>query len=186
MSTEVLQSCLFLKHCCLSRLAFHSDFLSPLQATPHQGPALIAAPWPAAVAATDHAAGSQFEALQAAVRAVRNARAEYGVEPGRKIAATFRVASAELLAALAAEAPVLALLARLEPDQVHSCLLADLLAEGCIVFRASWPKACWKWCTGFVLSHRRQLMKDCCCLDYADILCERGGGSGADGAEGPD
>jgi hypothetical protein len=56
--------------------------------------------------------------LQAAVRAVRNARAEYGVEPGRKIAAIFAVASPELRAALQAELGVLALLARLEGEQV--------------------------------------------------------------------
>ena len=63
---------------------------TPLQATPHTGPALIAAPWPAADAAVDAATAAQFEALQAAVRAVRNARAEYGVDLGRKIAATVR------------------------------------------------------------------------------------------------
>ena len=56
--------------------------------------------------------------LQAAVRAVRNARAEYGVEPGRKVAATLAVASAELRAALESEADVLALLAKLEREQV--------------------------------------------------------------------
>lgn len=88
------------------------------QATPHQGKALISAPWPSTEAAVDEAATAQFETLQAAVRAVRNARAEYGVEPGRKVAATFRVASSELRAALQAEAPVLALLARLDPEQV--------------------------------------------------------------------
>lgn len=92
--------------------------LRPVQATPHTGPALISAPWPAADAAVDAAADAQFEALQAAVRAVRNARAEYGVEPGRKVAATFRVASPELRAALEAEAPVLALLAKLDQEQV--------------------------------------------------------------------
>lgn len=62
------------------------------QASPHTGAALIAAPWPAADAPVDDAAATQFEALQAAVRAVRNARAEYGVEVGRKIAATVRCA----------------------------------------------------------------------------------------------
>lgn len=88
------------------------------QATPHVGEALIAAPWPSAEAAVDGAADAQFEALQAAVRAVRNTRAEYGVEPGRKIAATVRVDDAELRAALQAEAPVLALLAKLDAEQL--------------------------------------------------------------------
>ncbi|PRW33017.1 valyl-tRNA synthetase [Chlorella sorokiniana] len=88
------------------------------QATPHTGAALIAAPWPAADAPVDEAAAAQFEALQAAVRAVRNARAEYGVEPGRKIAATVRVDAPELRAALQAESAVLALLAKLDAAQV--------------------------------------------------------------------
>ncbi|KAL4422888.1 hypothetical protein ABPG75_009085 [Micractinium tetrahymenae] len=88
------------------------------QATPHTGAALIAAPWPSAEAAVDGGADAQFEALQAAVRSVRNARAEYGVEPGRKIAATVRVDDPELRAALQAEAPVLALLAKLDAEQL--------------------------------------------------------------------
>lgn len=88
------------------------------QAMPHTGDALIVAPWPATQAAADQEARQQFETLQAAVRAVRNARAEYGVEPGRKIAATFAVASPQLRAALEGEADVLALLARLEREQV--------------------------------------------------------------------
>lgn len=141
-----------------------------MQATPHVGEALIAAPWPSAEAAVDGAADAQFEALQAAVRAVRNARAEYGVEPGRKIAATVRcggegarggaptlrlgpppqpglplvavpwmrltlnplhgppgrVDDAELRAALQAEAPVLALLAKLDAEQARAALHAPI------------------------------------------------------------
>lgn len=88
------------------------------QATPHTGAALIAAPWPSAEAAIHTAAAAQFEALQATVRAVRNARAEYGVDLGRKIAAIVRVDDPELRAALQAEAPVLALLAKLDAEQV--------------------------------------------------------------------
>ena len=55
------------------------------------------APWPTTSAAIDEAAISQFESLQAVVRAVRNARAEYGVEPGRKIAASILVRSDDAL-----------------------------------------------------------------------------------------
>ena len=61
------------------------------------GPALITASWPAASAAQDSQAASQFAALQAVVRAVRNARAEYGVELGRKIAATVLIRGDEAL-----------------------------------------------------------------------------------------
>ena len=61
------------------------------------GQALIVAPWPAAGAVVDAHALGQFGALQAAVRAIRNARAEYGVELGRKIAATVVVRGDEAL-----------------------------------------------------------------------------------------
>eukprot|EP00887_Chlorella_sp_A99_P007370 scaffold2.g7370.t1 len=67
----------------------------------------------------DVQAVEQFEVLQAAVRAVRNARAEYGVEPGRRVAATLRVASPELRAALQGEAAALALLAKLDPETLQ-------------------------------------------------------------------
>lgn len=89
------------------------------QALPHAGEALIVAPWPAGGLPVDSQATAHFEALQAAVRAVRNARAEYGVEPGRKIAATVATASPELREALAREAPVMALLGRLDPEQLQ-------------------------------------------------------------------
>ena len=55
------------------------------------------------------------QALQAAVSAVRNARAEYGVELGRRVPATLHVAESALRAALAAELPVLCALAKLDP-----------------------------------------------------------------------
>lgn len=56
---------------------------------------------------------------QAAVRAVRNARAEYGVEPGRRIAAAVVVASPALRQAYQGEAGVVASLARLDPDALR-------------------------------------------------------------------
>lgn len=46
---------------------------------------------------------------------MRNARAEYGVELGRRIPATLLVADPTLRAALAAELPVLCALAKLDP-----------------------------------------------------------------------
>lgn len=54
----------------------------------------------------DHAALEQFGALKGLVRAVRNARAEYGVEEKRKVAATLVVEDEGLRAALTAELPV--------------------------------------------------------------------------------
>jgi valyl-tRNA synthetase len=112
------------------------------QALPHRGPALIAARAPARGAPVDAAAVQVFETLQAAVRAVRNARAEYNVEPARRVPAVFVTADAALRDALALEAPVLVALARLQagavsfeasvppamaaaPDDVVELLVAD-------------------------------------------------------------
>ena len=84
------------------------------QALPHRGPALIAAPAPAAGSPVDEGASASFEALQAAVRSIRNARAEYGVEPARRVPAVFIVTDPQLRGELQAEAAVLASLARLD------------------------------------------------------------------------
>lgn len=54
------------------------------------------ASWPVRDGAVDQEAIEQFEALQAVVRAIRNARAEYGVELGRKIPATVCVSNSAL------------------------------------------------------------------------------------------
>lgn len=54
------------------------------------------APWPAKDGAVDKEALAHFEALQAVTRAIRNARAEYGVELGRKIPATVCVSNSTL------------------------------------------------------------------------------------------
>ncbi|EFJ41521.1 hypothetical protein VOLCADRAFT_107675 [Volvox carteri f. nagariensis] len=65
------------------------------QALPHQGEALIMAPWPSRGCPVDRSALTHFEALKGCVRALRNARAEYNVEPGRKIGATLLVEEPE-------------------------------------------------------------------------------------------
>ncbi|KAK2076030.1 hypothetical protein QBZ16_001366 [Prototheca wickerhamii] len=82
-------------------------------------PALITASWPRAAADTGATSDvAAFERLQAAVRLVRNCRAEYGVEPGRRVAATTKVADPQLRAALESEADVIALLAKLDADKL--------------------------------------------------------------------
>ena len=57
---------------------------------------------------------------QELVRRVRNARAEYGVEPARRIPAIVVAADASLLAAAAEESQVLCALARLDPSQLKA------------------------------------------------------------------
>ena len=88
------------------------------QALPHSGDALLAAAWPAPRAAVDADAVARFEAIKDAVRAVRNARAEYGVEPSKKIGAVVVASDDALRDAFSSEAAVLALLAKLDPDSV--------------------------------------------------------------------
>lgn len=89
------------------------------QALPHRGHALIAAQAPQPGAPTDALTLQHFETLREVVRAIRNARAEYAVEPARRVPAIFIVTDAALRAALQGEAAVLSSLARLEPGAVR-------------------------------------------------------------------
>lgn len=65
--------------------------------------ALVVARWPAVGAPRSGDAERDFAALQAVVRAVRNVRAEYGVELGKKVPAQVEVADDALRATLRAE-----------------------------------------------------------------------------------
>lgn len=66
---------------------------------------------------TDNDAISTFECFQALTRSIRNARAQYNVEPGKKISAVV-VAGGKLRIELEKEMKSLVSLARLDPDQV--------------------------------------------------------------------
>jgi valyl-tRNA synthetase len=79
------------------------------------GEALMIAPWPEA-GATDAVAEREMGAIMDVVRAIRNARAEYDVEPGRRIAAL--IAAGELAPAFAAERAALVTLARLDESRL--------------------------------------------------------------------
>jgi len=57
------------------------------QHLPHEGDALIIAPWPQP-GPLDKQAEAEMNLLMEIVRGIRNARAEYDVQPGRRIAAT--------------------------------------------------------------------------------------------------
>ena len=83
------------------------------------GPALIMARWPTSSPISssgrrDEAAEATFTLIQDLVRGIRNARAEYDVEPGRRIAAT--IAAGGQAGPLAADAELLVTLARLDPE----------------------------------------------------------------------
>jgi len=97
------------------------------QRLPHLGDSLMLAPWPQLTdtpLATDPAAVDRFSSLQALVRAVRGARAEYRVEPGKRIAATV-LAPEELRQAIEAEADAVAFLARVNPELLNFAEAAE-------------------------------------------------------------
>ena len=75
------------------------------------------------------------QALQEVVSSVRNARAEYGVELGRRIPAQLIVADAELSSALQAEMPVLCSLAKIDEAQVMRT--APSLLTGRVVYSSA-------------------------------------------------
>jgi len=82
--------------------------------------ALMLADWPQmddTPLVKDDEAIATFECFQALTRSIRNARAEYNVEQGKKIGATI-VASGELKEAIEAEVKSLIVLAKLDPEQV--------------------------------------------------------------------
>ncbi|MHB1357443.1 MAG: valine--tRNA ligase [Anaerolineae bacterium] len=94
------------------------------QYLPHSGEALIVAPWPQA-GALDDTAEHQMNTLMELVRAIRNARAEYEVEPGRRIAAV--LAGGSESAMLEAQRDVLVALARIDGQKLT--IATDLLEK---------------------------------------------------------
>lgn len=83
--------------------------------------ALMLADWPQmnddVPLVTDRTAVESFESFQALTRSIRNARAEYNVEQGKKISATI-IASGALRTEIQMELKSLVLLAKLDPDRV--------------------------------------------------------------------
>jgi valyl-tRNA synthetase len=77
--------------------------------------ALIVAPWPEP-AGTDPAAEADMAQIMEIVRVVRNARAEYNVTPGKRIAAA--VAAGPATSLIRAQARVICTLARLDEAQL--------------------------------------------------------------------
>jgi valyl-tRNA synthetase len=86
------------------------------QYLPHVGDALIVAPWPQA-GAQDAEAELRVSELMDLVRAIRNARSEHDVEPGRRIAAQVHAVEAAPAEFLAAQAGVVQFLARIDGER---------------------------------------------------------------------
>ncbi|KAF2536777.1 hypothetical protein F2Q68_00022633 [Brassica cretica] len=88
------------------------------QALPYRKEALIVSPWPQNSLPRNVESIKRFENLQALTRAIRNVRAEYSVEPVKRISASV-VGSAEVVGYISKEKEVLALLSRLDLNNVH-------------------------------------------------------------------
>ncbi|XWS47558.1 hypothetical protein CRYUN_Cryun14cG0162500 [Craigia yunnanensis] len=88
------------------------------QALPNRKEALIISTWPQTSLPRNTNLVKRFENLQALTRAIRNARAEYSVEPAKHISASI-VASEEVIQYISEEKEVLALLSRLDLDNIH-------------------------------------------------------------------
>ena len=93
------------------------------QNLPHEGEALIIAPWPEP-GPRDEKAEAEMGALMDAVRAIRNARAEYNVEPGKPIQAM--IGAGAFLSTFEAQRGTLVSLAKLDPERLH---IAPVLEE---------------------------------------------------------
>jgi valyl-tRNA synthetase len=82
---------------------------------PSEDGSLMVAQWPSAQGAVDGEAIELFDKVKEMVRMIRNTRAEYGVDSGKKIEVIIR-GSERMLKALEGESPSIALLARSSED----------------------------------------------------------------------
>ncbi|KAM7515840.1 hypothetical protein LguiA_005423 [Lonicera macranthoides] len=88
------------------------------QALPNRKEALIISSWPLTSLPRHANSIKRFENLQSLTRAIRNTRAEYSVEPAKRISASI-VANLEVIHYVSEEKEVLALLSRLDLQSVH-------------------------------------------------------------------
>ncbi|KAK3163855.1 hypothetical protein QOZ80_1AG0009240 [Eleusine coracana subsp. coracana] len=88
------------------------------QAFPYRKQALMVTPWPTTDLPKDLRSIKRFQNLQSLIRGIRNVRAEYSVEPAKRISASI-VATSDVLDYVSKEKQVLALLSKLDVQNVH-------------------------------------------------------------------
>ncbi|WVZ61983.1 hypothetical protein U9M48_011785 [Paspalum notatum var. saurae] len=88
------------------------------QAFPYRKQALMVTPWPTTDLPKDLRSIKRFQNLQSLIRGIRNVRAEYSVEPAKRISASV-VAAADVLGYVSKEKQVLALLSKLDVQNIH-------------------------------------------------------------------
>ena len=91
---------------------------------PHRGDSIMNQSWPRLDAERDAGAVGAFETVQGIVRSIRNARAEYAVEPAKRIPAFVVISDATLMEEVAAELAMVGGLARLDADASRVCAAA--------------------------------------------------------------
>ncbi len=89
--------------------------------------ALIVAKWPEGGKHTDAESEAAFARIMDTVRAIRNARSEFTVEPAKRIAAI--IAAGEHTASFESQRAVLSSLARLDPAQLQIAAQVDMKPE---------------------------------------------------------
>ena len=90
--------------------------------------------WEESTLALDDSAAKTFLQLQRLIRGVRNIRAEYKTEPGRRVPATIRISTVtdegkQLYKACIDELAAVSLLARLEEEKVYIIEVSQTLTE---------------------------------------------------------
>ena len=91
---------------------------------PHRGDSIMNQSWPRLDAERDAGAVGAFETVQGIVRSIRNARAEYAVEPAKRIPAFVVISDAALMEEVAAELAMVGGLARLDAEASRVCAAA--------------------------------------------------------------
>jgi len=84
---------------------------------PAKAQALMVTPWPDTAGMPDPAAEAQVGILMDLIRSIRNARAEYDVQPGRRIVALIAAGDQEKW--LQSQRPILCSLAKLDEDRLQ-------------------------------------------------------------------
>ncbi|KAI4367006.1 hypothetical protein MLD38_022794 [Melastoma candidum] len=119
-----------------SDTASWDDILSH-KALPYKEVALIISSWPKTSLPRYVCSVQKFENLQVLKRGIRNARAEYSVEPAKRISASI-VASAEVLEYISDEKEVFW---PYSPDSIYVMSASPTLRQEMLVSRSTWSRA---------------------------------------------
>lgn len=105
---------------------------------PHRGETLMMCDWPELGLGRDEKAVAEFELAQQIVRAIRNARAEYAVEPATRIPGVVVVSDETTKETLQKELNTIASLARLDLETEGACLITATVPQDAIAHPASY------------------------------------------------